>query len=66
MIEKYMFEYCNYFMILGYFDKIQYNIFYNQESKKVRYLTEEDKEWEFVRRICDKQNLFYFFGEEDK
>ena len=64
--EKHMFEYCNYFMILGYFDKTHYDIFYNQESKKAIYSTKEGKERDFVRKMCDKQYLFYFFGEKDE
>ena len=31
--EKHMFGYCKYFMILGYFDNMHYDIFYDQESK---------------------------------
>ena len=62
--EKYMFEYCNYFMILGYFDKIHFDIFYNQETKKAIFSTKKGEEREFVRRICDAQNLEYFFGEK--
>ena len=62
--QKHMFEYCNYFMILGYFDKTHYDIFYNQESKKAIYSTKEGKERDFVRNMCDKQCLFYFFNKK--
>ena len=61
-----MFEYYNCFMILGYFDKMHYYIFYNQESKKAIYSTKEGKKRKFVRKMCDKLNLFHFFGEKDE
>ena len=64
--QKHMFEYCNYFMILVYFDNIHYDVFYNQESKKAIYSTKEGKEREFVRKMCNKQNLFNIFGEKDE
>ena len=61
-----MFEHCIYFMMLGYLYKIHYDIYYNQEYKKAIYSTKEGKERQFVCKICDKQNLFYFVGEKDK
>ena len=53
-------------MILQYLYDIHYDIFYNQESKKAIYSTKEGREREVVRRVCDKQYLFYFFGEKDE
>ena len=47
-------------MILDYFDNICYNIFYNQESKKVIYSTRNDKERDFIHKICNEENLEYF------
>ena len=64
--EKHMFQYCNYFMKIQYFDKTHYDIFYNQESKKAIYLTKEEKERDFVHKMYDEQYLFYFFGEKDE
>ena len=61
-----MFEYCIYFMILGYFDKTHYDIFYNHESKKAIYLTKEGEDREFVCRMYGKKNLFYIFSEKDE
>ena len=43
-------------MILGYFDEIHYDIFYNQESKKAIYSTKESKERDFIHRMCNKEN----------
>ena len=39
-------------MILGYFDKMHYDIFYHQESKKSIYLTKEGKEREIVPKLA--------------
>ena len=55
--KKRMFEYCEYFMIIGYFDKIHFDLFYNQDTKKAIYSTKESNEREFVGGICDKENL---------
>ena len=37
--KKDMFEYCEYFMIIEYFNKIHFNLFYNQETRKAIYST---------------------------
>ena len=64
--QKHIFTYCDYFMIIGYFDKIHFDLFYNQQTKKAIYPTKKGKERDFVRRLCDEQNLFYFFGETNE
>ena len=61
-----MFQYCEYFMIIGYFDNIHFDLFYNQDTKKAIYSTTISKEREFIRRICDKGNLSNFFGEKNE
>ena len=63
--QKHIFTYCDYFMIIGYFDNMHFDIFYNQETKRAIYSTKEGKERDFVRRLCDEQNLEYFFGEKN-
>ena len=35
-------------MIIGYFDNILFDLFYNQETKKATYATKESKEREIV------------------
>ena len=55
--KKYMFEYCEYFMTIGYFDNIHFDLFYNQETNKVKYSKKKSKERGFVCRICDELNL---------
>ena len=59
-----MFEYYEYFMTIGYFDNIYFDLFCNQETKKAIYSTKKGKEREFVQRICDKENLYDFFWRE--
>ena len=44
--KKYVFEYCKYFMINGYFDNIHFDLFYNQETKKAIYFTKKSQERE--------------------
>ena len=61
-----MFEYCEYIMIIGYFDNIHFDLFHNQDTKKAIYSTKKSKVREFVRKICDKDNLYNFFGEKNK
>ena len=64
--NKHVFEYCEYFMIIGYFDNIHFYYLYNQDTKKAMYSTKKGKEKEFVWRICDKDNLYDFFGEKNE
>ena len=33
--KKHMFLNCDYFIIIGYFDNIHFDLFYNQETKKL-------------------------------
>ena len=53
-------------MIIGHFDNVHFDLFYDQETKGAIYSTKESKEREFVQRICDKDNLYHFFGEKNK
>ena len=53
-------------MIIGYFNSIHFDLFYDQKTKKAMYSIKESKEREFVRRICDEENSYDFFGETIK
>ena len=66
MKGEHIFTYCDYFMIIGYFDNIHFDLFYNQDTKKAIYSTKKGKERDFVRRLCDEQNLEIFFGEKNE
>ena len=51
---------------MNIFDNIHFDLFYNQDTKKTIYSTKKSKEREFVRRICDKDNLYNLFGEKNE
>ena len=53
-------------MIIEYFDNIHFDLFYKQETKKAIYSIKKGKEREFMQRICDKENLYNFFGETNE
>ena len=54
MKGEHIFVKCDYFMIIGYFDKIHFDLFYNQITKKAIYFTKKGKERDFVHRLCDE------------